>query len=117
MKIVPYRPLLAEDLQIIIALKLDSMAKNLKQRHKMELRVDQAVINKLAQQCIVSDSGARMVNSIIEQQLMPGIAKSLLSFMVEDDIPDVLTLALDESGEIEATFSDKAPSVNDKLAV
>jgi type VI secretion system protein VasG len=117
MKVVPFRPLQLEDLKKIVALKLEAMAHNLANSHKMELRVDQKVLATLAQQCAVSDSGARMVNAVIEQQLMPGIARSLLEFMIEDDMPDILTLSLDENGEIEATFSDRLASRTEQLAV
>jgi type VI secretion system protein VasG len=49
-----------------------------------------------------------MVNAVIEQQILPGIAKSILEFMAEDDMPDILTLAVDENDEITATFADQA---------
>ena len=74
----------------------------------MQLRVDETVLNKLTEQCQLSDSGARMVNAVIEQQILPGIAKSILEFMAEDDMPDILTLAVDENDEITATFADQA---------
>ena len=54
----------------------------------------------------MSDSGARMVNAMIEQQILPGIARSVLEFMAEEDMPDILTLVLDAQGEIEAIFAD-----------
>ena len=85
------------------------MAKRLQANHQMTLRVDGAVVQQIASQCQMSDSGARMVNAMIEQQLLPGIARSVLEFMAEEDMPDFLTLALDEQGKIEAIFADNTP--------
>lgn len=116
MQVVPFRPLQRNELKQIVALKLESMANNLLQQHKMELRIDQRVLEQLADRCVVSDSGARMVNAAVEQQLMPGIARSLLSFMVDDDMPDVLTLSIDDENELQATFSDRQPGVSGHVA-
>ncbi|MEL7581009.1 type VI secretion system ATPase TssH [Pseudoalteromonas sp. D15MCD-2] len=108
MQVIPYLALDKEALQSIVSLKLDGIAKRLANNHKMQLRVDETVLNKLTEQCQLSDSGARMVNAVIEQQILPGIAKSILEFMAEDDMPDILTLAVDENDEITATFADQA---------
>ncbi|REL26645.1 type VI secretion system ATPase TssH [Thalassotalea euphylliae] len=106
MQVIPFLPLDQESLSSIVALKLESVAKRLQTNHQMSLRVDSAVVKQIASQCQMSDSGARMVNAMIEQQLLPGIARSVLEFMAEEDMPDILTLALDEHGKIEAIFAD-----------
>jgi len=61
----------------------------------------------LSRQCQVAESGARQVESVIEQQLMPGLAQQLLGYMADDDMPDILTLELDEQGQITAVFADQ----------
>ncbi|QBG34908.1 type VI secretion system ATPase TssH [Litorilituus sediminis] len=106
MQVIPFLPLDQEALSSIVALKLESIAKRLQTNHQMTLRVDGGVINKIALTCQMSDSGARMVNAMIEQQILPGIARSVLEFMAEEDMPDILTLVLDEQEEIEAIFAD-----------
>ncbi|NTS77915.1 type VI secretion system ATPase TssH [Catenovulum sp. SM1970] len=106
MQVIPYLPLDSEALSQIVALKLEAVANRLKLNHQMQMRVDGQVIEKLAAQCQMSDSGARMVNAIIEQQILPGIARSVLEFMAQEDLPDILTLTLDDNQEIEAVFAD-----------
>ncbi|MDX1344111.1 MAG: hypothetical protein R3227_17195, partial [Reinekea sp.] len=64
----------------------------------------------LASQCELNDSGARYVNALVDQQLMPNIAHSLLHFITEDDIPDILTLSLNEEQQMECVFADKPKS-------
>lgn len=108
MQVIPYLALDSEALQSIVSLKLEAIATRLHENHKMQLRVDASVLEKLTTQCTLSDSGARMVNAVIEQQILPGIAKSILEFMAEEDMPDILTLAVDEQDEITATFADNA---------
>ncbi len=110
MQAIPFIPLDQDALSSIVALKLDAIAKRLIENHNMTMRVDGSVIALLASRCQLSDSGARMVNSIIEQQILPGIAKSVLEFMAQEDLPDILTLCLDEQNEIQAVFADHAPS-------
>ncbi|MDQ9090412.1 type VI secretion system ATPase TssH [Pseudoalteromonas haloplanktis] len=108
MQVVPYLALDKEALQAIVSLKLEAIANRLAANHKMQLRVDESVLNKLTQQCQLSDSGARMVNAVIERQILPGIAKSILEFMAQEDMPDILTLTVDEQDEITAIFADNA---------
>jgi len=112
MQVIPFLALDNEALNNIVSLKLDSMAKRLQQNHQMLLRVDANVVQQIAAQCQMSDSGARMVNAIIEQQILPGIARSVLEFMAEDDMPDILTLRLDDNEQIEAIFADSSPTEN-----
>jgi type VI secretion system protein VasG len=110
MQVIPFLPLDNDALGSIVALKLESVAKRLMLNHQMELRVDGDVVQYITSQCQMSDSGARMVNAMIEQQILPGIARSVLEFMADDDMPDILTLTLDSHGKIEAIFADNAPS-------
>ncbi|MCG8394791.1 MAG: hypothetical protein MI745_17080, partial [Pseudomonadales bacterium] len=87
--------------------RLDAVAQRLKQAHDMAFRVDEQVMQQLSQQCQVAESGARQVEAVIEQQLMPSLAQQLLGYMADDDMPDILTLTLDEQGQITAVFADQ----------
>lgn len=108
MQVVPYLALDQDALQSIVSLKLEAIANRLASNHKMQLRVDASVLSKLTHQCQLSDSGARMVNAVIERQILPGIAKSILEYMAQEDMPDILTLTVDEQNEITAIFADNA---------
>ena len=107
MQVIPYRPLDQTMLNQIVAMRLDAVAQRLMQAHSLVLRVDTGVMEKLARQCQVAESGARQVEAVIEQTLMPGLAQQLLGYMADDDMPDILTLELDEQGEIIAVFADQ----------
>jgi type VI secretion system protein VasG len=68
------------------------------------------VIDYLVRQCHTPESGARAINTMIEQQLMPGVSRSLLGFMVDDDMPQLMTLELDEANELSCVFSNLVPA-------
>jgi len=107
MQVVPYFPLEAEALHSIAALKLESLAGRLRHAHDIELRCMPQVLQYLAGRCRQGASGARMVNAFIEQQLVPGIAKSLLQFMADGEMPEILSLEIDDEGELSFLFADR----------
>jgi type VI secretion system protein VasG len=107
MQTVPFMSLSPEVLQQIISLKLDAIASRLNEQYQIEFRCSGDVLAHLSAQCELSDSGARFVNSMIDQQLMPGIAQSLLQFIADDDVPDILTLVLNEEQQLECIFADR----------
>ena len=109
MQIVPLRPLDRQSLQQIIALKLDKVAQRLFAAHGIRMRCQPAVLDHLVSQCHTPEAGARAINTLIEQQLMPGVARSLLGFMVDDDMPQRMTLEMDEANELSCVFSDLVP--------
>lgn len=115
MQLVPFNSLSSENLQQVVGLKLDQLADQLQHQHGMAMRCDQKVMEHLALQCQFAETGARHVNALLEQQLMPGIAGQLLSFMAEDNLPDLITLELDEQGELCCTFADLAEATQGEM--
>ncbi|WP_429884439.1 type VI secretion system ATPase TssH [Geoalkalibacter halelectricus] len=107
MQVVPYRSLTSEALNAIIALKLDETAQRLHAAHGIELRCAPEVLSYLGERCRHPATGARFINALLEQRLLPGIARSLLGFMAGGDLPDILTLEMDEQGELACVFADR----------
>jgi type VI secretion system protein VasG len=107
MQVVPFIPLDQDALRNIVALKLDAVAQRLNDSHDIEFRCTPDILEYLAERCNQTETGARYINSIIEQQLLPEIARSILAYMMEDDMPDILTLELDENGEMSLVFADR----------
>ena len=111
MQIVPYVPLQKDVLQQIAAQKLDKLAQRLQTLHNIQLRCTSEALSYLAEQAYQPDRGARAINNIIEQQLEPNIARSLLNFMAVDDLPDLLTIELDEQQQLSIVFADSVENV------
>ena len=114
MQVVPFVSLDQDALKNIVALKLDAVAQRLKSTHDIAFRCQPEVLEYLAQRCTQTETGARHINSIIEQQLLPEVARSLLTYMMEDDMPDVLTLELDDNGELSLVFADSSIATADE---
>lgn len=107
MQIVPFRSLVMAALHNIVALKLNEAAQRLRAAHGIEMRCAPEVLHALGERCLQPESGARFINALLEQRLLPGIARSLLGYMVDDDMPDILTLEIDGRGELACVFADR----------
>ena len=81
--IIPYFPIRDENLKKIIVLKLGKIQRRLKQTHRIELTYDQAVIDEVAKRCTEVESGARNVDNILTNTMLPDISRQLLGRMVE----------------------------------
>ena len=108
MQVIPFLPLDKQALKQIVMLKLDKVAQRLKDTHKMQMRCQPEVIEHLAELCQRPELGARHVDALIDRQLLPNVARTLLGFMVEDNIPDILSLVMDENKQMACEFLDLA---------
>ena len=106
MQVIPYLPLDRQALKQIVSLKLDKVAQRLQETHKMQMRCQPDVIEHLADLCQRPELGARHVDALIDRQLLPNVARTLLGFMVEDNVPDILSLIIDEKKQIACDFLD-----------
>lgn len=106
MQVIPFLPLDKQALKQIVMLKLDKVAQRLKETHKMQMRCQPEVIEHLAELCQRPELGARHVDALIDRQLLPNVARTLLGFMVEDNIPDILSLIMDENKQMSCDFLD-----------
>lgn len=113
MQVVPFAPLAPEALQAIVALKLDAVAQRLFDVHGVRMRCRPEVIAALAEGANYNETGARRIGALVDQQLVPEIARSLLQYMADGDLPDVLSLEPGESGGIDFVFSDRPDATDD----
>jgi type VI secretion system protein VasG len=115
MQIVPYLPLDLEALQGIVELKLQAVGQRLQQAHGIEFRYLPKVAEQIAGRCINHDAGARFINTLIGQQLMPAISQQLLQALIDDDKPEIVSLEYDEEGELSCLFIDRIDSDADEM--
>jgi type VI secretion system protein VasG len=81
--IIPYFPIKDEALKRIIVLKLAKIQRRLMENHKVALVYDQALVDEVAKRCTEVESGARNVDNILTNTLLPQISRQLLSGMAE----------------------------------
>ncbi|WP_290635693.1 type VI secretion system ATPase TssH [Aquisalimonas sp.] len=110
-QVVPYRPLDHAGLRSIVALKLDALAGRLQDEHGMAMRCAPDVVDRIAAQCEGRETGARQVEAVIDQRLLPSVARQLLALMAEGDVPAAMELGVDEEGGLSCVFLDAAEAV------
>jgi type VI secretion system protein VasG len=110
MQIVPYLPLDGEALQGIVAQKLSAIADRLATAHGIEFRYHPKVTEQIAARCINHDAGARFINTLISQQLMPSISQQLLQSILDEDKPAIVSLEYGDDGELSCLFLDRVES-------
>jgi type VI secretion system protein VasG len=81
--IIPYFPIRDEAMKSIINLKLGKIQRRLYENHRVTLVYDQAMIEEVARRCTEVESGARNVDNILTNTLLPQISRQLLSAMAE----------------------------------
>jgi type VI secretion system protein VasG len=83
MVIIPYYPIRDEALKKIVVLKLGKIRKRLMENHKIELVYGDDVIDEVASRCTEVESGARNVDNILTNTLLPEVSRQLLAWMAE----------------------------------
>ncbi len=85
MVIIPYLPIRDENMRQIIKLKLGKIQRRIQENHKIELVYDGAVIDEVAKRCTEVESGARNVDNILTNTMLPEISRQLLGRMATNE--------------------------------
>ena len=81
MKVVPYYPISDSIMRLIVKLKISKIAKRLKENRSVAFIYDEALIDHIASRCTEVDSGARNVDHILTNTLLPQMSREILSRM------------------------------------
>lgn len=98
MVIVPYFPVRDEALKNIIRLKLGKIQRRLQETHRLELTYDDAMVDEVAKRCTEVESGARNVDNILTNTLLPEVSTQLLSAMAEGERPKSVHVSIADDG-------------------
>lgn len=101
MTVVPYVPIGPEVLRQIVDLKLAQVANRLFDRHGTKLIFDPAVPDAIAERCQEVDTGARNVDHIVREHLMPNLANKVLEAMTGEHMPTEMHVSLTADGLFE----------------
>jgi type VI secretion system protein VasG len=99
MVIVPYYPVRDENLKQIVRLKVGKIGRRLRETHRLELRHDETLIAQVAARCTEVESGARNVDNILSNTLLPEISRMLLAAMAEGIRPNALRVGVADDGD------------------
>jgi type VI secretion system protein VasG len=78
LNVVPYYPLSDAMLEQIIRLQLQRIQRRVLERHGAEFHHDAAVVALIRSRCTEVESGARMVDALLTQNLLPRMARHFL---------------------------------------
>jgi type VI secretion system protein VasG len=95
---VPYFPLRDEAMKQIVTLKLAKIQRRIRENHKIELTYDPAVVAEVAKRCTEVESGARNVDNILTNTMLPDVSRYLLSRMAERQKPAAIHVSVGENG-------------------
>ena len=85
MVIAPYYPVRDEALKKIIVLKLAKIQRRIQENHKIALTYDDKLVEEVAKRCTEVESGARNVDNILSNSLLPDVSRQLLGRMAEGE--------------------------------
>jgi type VI secretion system protein VasG len=96
--IVPYYPIRDESMKKIIRLKLGRIKRRIEENHRIALGWDDGVVDEIARRCTEVESGARNVDNILTNTLLPEISRRLLTEMAEGRRLSSFQVGLDPAG-------------------
>ena len=99
MVIIPFYPVRDENLKQIVRLKVAKIARRLRETHRIEMQYDETLIAQVAARCTEVESGARNVDNILSNTLLPEISRLLLASMAEGIRPTALAVGVGEDGD------------------
>jgi type VI secretion system protein VasG len=98
MVVIPYYPVRDEALKTIIKLKLGKIQRRILENHKIELKYDPLLIEEVAKRCTEVESGARNVDNILTNTLLPEISKQILGRLAEGEKPNSISVGIGADG-------------------
>ncbi|MDA5533816.1 type VI secretion system ATPase TssH [Yersinia mollaretii] len=99
-----YRPLDAIALRTIVEMKLAQVAKRLNKHYGLQCTIEESLYDTLVAACLLPDTGARNIDSLLNQQILPVLSQQLLSRLSEQQRTTSLTLGWDEAEGISLEF-------------
>ena len=110
MVIVPYYQVRDENLKQIVRLKLAKIERRLRETQRVALVYDERLVDAIAARCTEVESGARNVDNILTNTMLPEVSRLLLEAIAGGTRPGAVRVTVDEAGEL---AYDVAPAVRD----
>jgi type VI secretion system protein VasG len=96
--IIPFFPVRDEVLKQIIRLKLKRIERRLRDTQGLALVADDGVVDAIAARCTEVESGARNVDNILTNTLLPTVSRLLLQALVAGEKPNRIRVAVADDG-------------------
>jgi type VI secretion system protein VasG len=99
--VIPYYPVRDEALKTIVRLKLGKIARRLQENHRIALEHGDDLVGEVARRCTEVESGARNVDNILTNTLLPEISRRILSGFAEHQAINAIRVGVGETGAFE----------------
>ncbi|EMS1063070.1 type VI secretion system ATPase TssH [Providencia stuartii] len=106
-----YRSLDAVALRKIVEMKLSSVMKRLYTHYRLTSIVEESLYDTLVSACLLPDTGARNIDSLLNQQILPVLSQQLLMRQASQLQASTLTLGYNEEEGIMLSFDDELEPV------
>jgi type VI secretion system protein VasG len=103
---VIYRPLAEAAMRTIVEMKLSQVSKRLHRHYGLTTHIDESLYDALTAACLLPDTGARNVDSLLNQQILPVLSQQLLTHMAAKQKPRSLTLGWNDEEGIVLAFNE-----------
>src|ERR1017187_1024345 len=97
--IVPYYPVRDEALKLIVRLKLGKIQRRIQETHRIALTHDEELIEEVAKRCTEVESGARNVDNILTNTLLPEVSRQILGRLAERQKLAPIHVTIGDGGE------------------
>lgn len=104
MRVVPYYPVQGPVLRELIEIKLARLGQRLQHR-QLAFSYCQGLVDHLAERCTQSDSGARLIDHLLELHVLPLVADRLLDAMASGECLQRVHATLDSSASVSCEFA------------
>lgn len=99
--LVPYYPLTDPVIQKIAGLKLNKVKKRIESGYQASVEIDDAITTEIAARCKEVESGARNIDKIVNQTLLPELSSAILQRMADGDVVSTVKIGLDDDKQFQ----------------
>jgi type VI secretion system protein VasG len=104
--LVPYYPLGDAQIRSIVDLKLEKLAERFRLNHRAEFSWDESVTAMITARCTEVDSGARNIDFILTQSVLPELSTLVLERMSMDKPFTAVHMSITADGQVHYDFDD-----------
>jgi type VI secretion system protein VasG len=95
---IPYYPLSDEMLGTIVRLQLNRIVRRIAENHRVPLTYDEAVVKLITERCAEVESGARVVDAILTNTVLPTISREMLNRTLEGRSIERVAVGVGDAG-------------------
>src|SRR3954469_1139947 len=110
MVVIPYYPVRDDNLKKIVRLKLGKIERRLRETQRVSLVYGDELVNAVAARCTEVESGARNVDNILTNTMLPEVSRLLLEAIAGGTRPGAISVGITDDGAFAYRVDGRQPS-------